>query len=629
MREFQVSRTGAVRIAERDVDHNQLAKMWLTGFDGTTGGVVTQEEAYARQSWVYACVTAIARTASSVPLRIRSGRNRIVGRGPAYELFRRPTLRQTSRDLIYVTLQHLELAGNSLWLKDVSDMSQRPIGLKPLNPHRIKPVVRNEELLGYVYTKRIGDTYVKVPLPLDRVIHFQYPNPNNPFWGQAPLEAAMDGVNTDVKAATYNQKFFDNSAQPGGLLIHKRSISKIQQEQVRQAFQQEHGGADKSHRLAVLAGDWDYKQLGLGQKDMEFLDQRRFSREQIGAVFGVPSVLMNDPNNSNYSTASVELRIFAESNWLPKLRALEEVINTQIFMPNWPEMFLEFDVKEAPGLREDLGEKIIRAEKLFKMGVPLNDIILLLDLPIEEKPWGNDWWVPTSIVPATATMDNGPPQIDVTPASDKATQIAPTKNEWREVADIVRPLEIEFSRRLTGFLTGLRSACTSACHTLSLQPFPLGEYNTKLATAVNESTLRAYRLGIESVGGNAANQFSPPIVGILDLPAALYETLSGIEVQERERVVRSLFDDLRSKSKILSRTQITAALHLGRLAGMEQRELHKHAWVCAETHEGYCCAANSGAVVDLRAAFPNGCMYPLDPAASKNSLCRCTTVPVS
>lgn len=625
--DFELNERGAVRIQERDYDHNALAQMWLAGMDAQVTGKIPPEEAMKRKSWVYAAITAIARTGSSIPMRLRTNNGRVVTRGPALEAFRRPSKRKTFKDLIYMTFLNLENAGNSYWRVEFSDITRKPIGFKPLAPKRTRPIVVDENLIGYVYREMLGNPstgsvkFRDVPLGLDEVVQFMYPNPNSQWIGLAPLDAAMDAINTDVKAAGYNMAFFDNAAQPGGLLIHKRAISKQQQDQVKQAFQQEHGGAGRAHKTAVLAGDWDYKQLGLGQKDMEFLDQRKFSREEIGAVFGVPAVLMNDPNNSNYSTASVELRIFAESNWLPKLMMIQEVINTQIFDYYWPEMKLSFDTKEAPGLREDMGQKVDRAEKLFKMGVPLNDIITLLDLPIEAKDWGDEWWVPSSMT--NTTLIESKPAQDNLPQPPAQKPLPPAKDPAA-----IKDLSKEFASRLSGFLTNLRRQCVSSAQRGDPRPFDLDEANAALSAAVDHACRSAFDMGRQDAGAPpTANQCATPATGILDLPAAIYEATLAVEA--RERASRFIFDELRSKAKLLAYAQVGAAVQLGRLSAMDERGVVRHVWVSARDQDGLCCDQNNGVIVELGSPFPNGCAYPLDPAGSQNPMCRCTTEEVT
>lgn len=625
--DLEVNGRGAIRVVERDYDHNALAKMWLSGMDGLATGKIAPEQAMARKSWVYSAITAIARTGASVPMRIRTTTNRVVTRGPAVELFRNPSPRKTFKDLIYTTFLHLENAGNSYWFKEFSDSTRKPISIKPLDPRRMAPIIRDENLIGYIYRQIVGQygkslSYKDVPLGLDQVTQIMYPNPNSEWVGLAPLEACMDAVNTDIKAAAYNMAFFDNSAQPGGMLIHKRSISKTQQDQVKSAFSEEHGGVGRAHKMAVLAGDWEYKQLGLGQKDMEFLDQRKFSREEIGAVFGVPAVLMNDPNNSNYSTASVELRVFAESNWLPKLMMIQEVINTQIFAYYWPEMLLNFDIKEAPGLREDMGQKVDRAEKLFKMGVPLNNIITLLDIPIPATEWGDDWWVTSSMIKASSVQPLDPGAATQLPDPPKQKPPAAAQDPAA-----IKDLSREFARGLSGYLTKLRGECVSSAQAGDPLPFDLRRANEGISVAVDDVCRQAFDVGRDLVGAEPLAESRPttPNVGILDLPSAIYETLSA--PQGRERAARFIFDELRSKAKLLSHSQVGAAMHLGRLSGMESLGVESHRWVSASTADGVCCSQNQGAVVLLGEQFPDGCRYPLDPVGSQNPLCRCSTDP--
>lgn len=632
-------------------DFEAAASMWLSGADTGTNktGRVSETTAFERQSWVFSCVTTISRTASDVPLQIRSrAGDRVFSRGPAYDLFRRPSPRGTLRDLLYRTFQDLELSGNAIWWIEFngSRNAPKPIGLHRLNPRRVRPVVdkKSGSLRGYTYMVPGGKD---VPFALDEVLHFQYPNPNDEFWGLAPLRAAMMAVHTDIKAESYNHNFFDNSAVPSALLIHKRALGKQQRDQVKQSFMEEYGGVDRAHKLALLAGEWDLKTLGLGHKDMEFLSIRSFSREQIGSVFGVPGVLMNDPNRSNYSTASVELRIFAESNWLPKLRSIVEIINAQVFSYYWPEQKLVANASDAPGLREDMGEKVKRSQVLFKIGVPLNDIIRMLDLPMDPKVWGDDWWVPQNLARASQmltagtdeTPDGGNPPVDdpssQEPPPDEQKQMR--EDFWRLFSEESEPMEKAFAKKLRAHLANLRRQAVSACHRAADIPFDLAQANDSLVSWVGEETERAFIAGVEmaseEVGADSPDigDFRCPTSGVTDLNDTLHEFMSAISVDDEDRgqKMRSLVDELQEKSRLIARSQIGAAVNLGRMYAMRALGYNAHTWVSSRGKGGGLCHENDGETVVIGQEFSNGFAYPLQSDGIDGleaMACRCTTV---
>lgn len=645
---FESSRNDGTLVSQSRASLEDVAAMFFRGDEMASGGSrkanISERNAYEKHAWVYACVTVVARAISSIPFEIKNSSGELITQGPVYDLFRRPSPRVSRFDLWHSTMQSLELTGNALWLLERPPRRQKrkrmPIHIWLLNPHQVKPIVEGDQLLGYEYSIRQKSGGNKVVIySTEDVLHFKYPNPlRDPHWGIGPLTAAMYAIKQDIQAEQYNLNFFQNSAQPGGLLIHKRGISRQQQEQVRSAFSAEYGGTAQSHKTAVLAGDWDYKQLGLGHREMEFLEQRKFSRETIGGVFGVPGVLLNDPNRSNYSTAKVEMRQFADSKIVPIVRLLQDILHGQFFAQYAPGLIGEFNTKDSPGLREDIGEKVDRAEKLYRMGVPLNDIITMLDLPLEQKTWGNDWWVPTSMVPAS-TLEQGygdteEPALE-TPTPQKTPEAPEEEESERAVDDQrdryfsrqrnqLRDLTNCFEKRLKRHLFELRNETLEALDASGTPAFAQTKANEILIEWTTEMLSRAAvvgaRLGFEDIGlevdvvmpemGYAAS-------GITDLNEVLTQRLAEIDGAARDasKEVRDMFGKAISRVRILAKAEVMPAVHHGRLQAFNTAEqgVLQHL-SCRLPNGSLCCEGLDGQTVALADWTPGACGCVVIPA---------------
>ena len=188
------------------------------------------------------------------------------------------------------------------------------------HPGRFKEVVNAETGLisSWVYTRDVE----KVPLQPHEVVFFRYFNPYHDYRGLAPLQAARAGVEQDSWASRYNTAFFKNSAQPGGVLETSSNLTDDEYQRVLAQWQDRHGGASKAHAMALLEGGLNYKQTGLSQKDMDFLEQRRWNREEIMAAFKVPKGELGIYEDVNYATAKTQRKLFWENTLLPKMALL-------------------------------------------------------------------------------------------------------------------------------------------------------------------------------------------------------------------------------------------------------------------------------------------------------------------
>ena len=95
------------------------------------------------------------------------------------------------------------------------------------------------------------------------------------------------GVDQDFWAAQYNANFFRNGAQLRGYLETDENLSPDEFDQILAQFNDRHQGVSKAHQIGLLEGGLKYKEAGLSQKDMDFLEGRKYNREEVMAVYKV------------------------------------------------------------------------------------------------------------------------------------------------------------------------------------------------------------------------------------------------------------------------------------------------------------------------------------------------------
>jgi phage portal protein BeeE len=58
------------------------------------------------------------------------------------------------------------------------------------------------------------------------------------------------------------------------------------------AWNNKNRGVNNSHKTAVLTGGLKYQGIAISQKEMEMVEQRRFTRDEILAIFKVPKSML-------------------------------------------------------------------------------------------------------------------------------------------------------------------------------------------------------------------------------------------------------------------------------------------------------------------------------------------------
>ncbi|MCG3204892.1 MAG: hypothetical protein KCHDKBKB_01609 [Elusimicrobia bacterium] len=185
-------------------------------------------------------------------------------------------------------------------------------------------------ITGYVQSPR-WTSAGRVDFEPREVIHFKLGTKGATLYGLSPLISLVLPVTVDRFAQVYNRAFFVNGAKIRGAFIMKDATAE-QVERNREYLQAKAKNPDQAHADLVLEGEIEYKQISVNQKDMEFLELREFTRNEILAVYGVPpsKVSIIETGNIGAGTGEHQTQTFYEETILPFQMRVAEKINKHI-----------------------------------------------------------------------------------------------------------------------------------------------------------------------------------------------------------------------------------------------------------------------------------------------------------
>ena len=303
----------------------------------------------AYKGWVYTCVKAIADEVGTLDLILQTRKNdqwQDVDQHIILDLLNNVNGFNTFSDLLKGTESYLDLVGDAFWYLPKGDKTNKPIEIWLLNPIKITIVKSAEKIIGgYIFHNERGD---KIPLETSEVIRFAEFNPTSRFNGLGALQAAAVAVDVDRYSAEWNKNFFFNAAIPSAVLETEEDLTDEQFERLKQEWNDRYTSLDNAHKLAILQAGLKYKPAQLSQKDMEFLEQRRFSRDEILAIFRVPKTILGITEDVNRANAEASEYVFAKRVVQPKMQFITERLN-EFLLPMFglDDRFWRFDF-ESP-----------------------------------------------------------------------------------------------------------------------------------------------------------------------------------------------------------------------------------------------------------------------------------------
>jgi HK97 family phage portal protein len=388
---------------------------------------------YATHPWVYAATNTIARNISGVPFVFQTDGGPAKDRHAFVELFERPNRWQGFGQFIESTVSWLTLHGEVFIVLRRGNEREVPKEMAADDPSAWEEVISKDthRLVGWEKVMADGR---RVPFAFHQVIHFKFWNPLDPLRGLSPISAARQGITQDILADQFNNSFYRNSGAPGGVIEVDETLTDRQFQRLVQQYDDKHGGPGNAHKLLLLEGGATWKPTSFSQKDMEFLDQKKWNRDATLAVFNVPKAELGiTEEGANLAIVKVQSREFWLKNLIPKMKLIEWAMWSQLFSRiNGGRVWAEFDTGGIEALSDELHAKVVTAKSLWEVGYPMNQINKRLNLGLPENSWQNVGYIPLQNEPIAVDKDgtpippdNRPPQKDPLTKPSTGTDTSP------------------------------------------------------------------------------------------------------------------------------------------------------------------------------------------------------------
>jgi len=320
-------------------------------------------DGYSENAIVYRCVNEIANNASRVKINLFRG-DQEVDNHPLLDLLYKPSPTMSQVEWFQSVYSYLLISGNNYMLSVGGDNTP-PTELYNLRPDRIKirtgtramPVAYDYMLKGQIVESYLVDQATGS----SKVKHIKLFNPLDDYYGMSPIQASSVDIDQHNLANKHNVNLLQNGARPSGAVIFNPKdetgghvqLSDVQRNQLMNDVNQRFSGTGNAGKPMLLEGDFDWKEMGLSPKDMDFIQLKNMSAKDIALVYGVPSQLIGIPDSQTYSNfAEAKLALYNETI-IPLLDRIQGDMNEWL-VPMFNEQGLElrYDIDSIPAMAE-------------------------------------------------------------------------------------------------------------------------------------------------------------------------------------------------------------------------------------------------------------------------------------
>jgi HK97 family phage portal protein len=245
---------------------------------------------------------------------------------PVLTLFRQVNPVHNSFDLWDLTQLSLETAGSAYWLLDFDPVLKTPSTVWVLPAHLVRPQRAPD-------SPRLVDSYEYAGATLqqlapERVIHFRFPDPRDPYLsGLSPLRACFEQVSLVSEFAAMKRSVYENTGMPGIVLTPGETISEEERDRLEKLWAQKftRGGQGKTLIAETKMG---VTILSHSMGDLAALADMKATKADIANAFHVPLPFLSGETNLANMQASDHLHKTLAI--LPRLRRRDEKLNEQL-----------------------------------------------------------------------------------------------------------------------------------------------------------------------------------------------------------------------------------------------------------------------------------------------------------
>lgn len=283
-------------------------RMPQMGGSDTAANVNVTPERSLQMGAVYSCVTLLSEAVSGLPVSLferKDGVRLPIIQHPVLRLVKdEPNPTMDAAEMWRTVMGWMLLRGNA-YVYIERNQAGMPIGLWPLaatavEPRRMIEGTRRGQLV-YIVTideenwapLREADGIVQP----ENMLHYRAFGLDGVL-GLSPIGLARQSIGIGFAAQQYMGGFYARDASPGSHIEVPDNLTDEAFERLEAQWKSLHQGWQNSHRLAILEGGAKWASASLDPKDAQFIETQKFSRSEIGSMYGVPPHMIGDTDKS-------------------------------------------------------------------------------------------------------------------------------------------------------------------------------------------------------------------------------------------------------------------------------------------------------------------------------------------
>lgn len=280
---------------------------------------------------------------------------------PLVRLLRTPNPKTTAYRLIDSLVHDMGIYDNCMWLKihtaaAKGSAKQPPRGLLRLPPQNVRPI---GETWMWADGYRLRGSHGHRDFTPDQVVHFRGYNPDDARWGLSPMETLRRILAEEYQAGLSRDQLHRNGARFTGWIERPHEAPKWSRPAAAQFAADFHatwaGSGPGAGGTPILEEGMKYTANGVTPKELQYLEVRKLTREEVAAAFHIPPPLIGILDHATFSNITQQHQQLYQDTLGPWLKMIAEEIQLQLIpdFDNTGRVYVEFNILEKLTGAED------------------------------------------------------------------------------------------------------------------------------------------------------------------------------------------------------------------------------------------------------------------------------------
>ena len=354
----------------------------------------------ANIGWVYSANQVIADDCASVRLKLmhnmKDGDQEEVYSHEILDLLNDPNNVITAKQLWNLYYSYLNLTGEAYILKldrkgnALEDKTKLPSALFPLPSHLCEFFV-GEKSWEQSYVMFNGEKY-----SINAVLRDINPDPENIYNGMSIVRKASLTIDTDIQMKRWNNKLFKNGARPGVVVEVPDQLNDASFNRLKQQFDEQYRGVGNAFNRVILEGGAKMSPFMMTTQDLDFLESKRFTRDEILAMFKVSGSNLGITEDVNRANAEAQEYSYAKRCIKPRLEQFVDFMNKRLLRPIYGD---EFELSFEDPIPENTEMRLREAQAGVNNWLTINEVREMYGREALTNGNGDQLYVPISNVP--------------------------------------------------------------------------------------------------------------------------------------------------------------------------------------------------------------------------------------